>query len=54
MQFSIIIPVLNEMKNIQNFLESLYTQTVTPDEIIIADGWSTDGTYDFLKKEEKN
>ena len=54
MEFSVIMPTLNEIKNIKKIIISLYHQTIQPKEIIIADGGSTDGTYEYLKDEEKN
>lgn len=51
-QCTVIIPVLNEMKSIQEFLKGIYEQTRQPDEIIIVDGGSKDGTYEFLKQEQ--
>ena len=51
--FTVIIPVLNENKNIRTVLDALYKQTLTPNEIIVADWWSTDGTREFLQQEEK-
>ena len=53
MKFTVIMPVFNEMKNIKAVLDWLYKQTRKPDEIIIADWWSKDWTYEFLKREEK-
>jgi len=51
--FTVIIPVLNENKNIRTVLDALYKQTLTPNEIIVADWGSTDGTREFLQQEEK-
>ena len=34
-------------------INDLYNQTVKPKEIIVADGGSKDGTYEFLQEEEK-
>jgi glycosyltransferase involved in cell wall biosynthesis len=45
-RISIIIPTLNEEKNIQNLLGSLEKQTLPDYEVIIVDGGSTDGTVD--------
>ena len=53
MKFTVIMPVFNEMNNIKTVLEWIYKQTRKPDEIIIADWWSKDWTYEFLKWEEK-
>ena len=53
MKFSVIVPVYNEKDSIWYFLDSLYSQTRKPDEIIIVDGWSKDWTYEILQGEEK-
>lgn len=53
LQFSVIIPVYNEKNGILEFLESIYQQTRKPDEIIVVDGKSTDGTYEILQEEAK-
>lgn len=53
MKFTLIIPVYNEIDWIKKFMDSLYQQTKKPDEIIIVDGASNDGTLEYLKNEEK-
>jgi len=55
LECSLIIPVFNEKEGIKEFMTSLYEQSRSPDEIIIIDGWSTDGTYEYLlqQSEEK-
>ena len=53
LQCSVIIPVFNERKGIEEFIHSLYHQTRSPDEIIVIDGGSTDGTYEYLQQQEK-
>ena len=54
MKISVVITVLNEVKTIGRVLGSLAEQTRKPDEIIIIDGGSMDGTIgklrDFCKK----
>jgi glycosyltransferase involved in cell wall biosynthesis len=45
---SVIVTVLNEQESIEGLLESLATQTRPPDEVVLADGGSTDGTLDLL------
>jgi glycosyltransferase involved in cell wall biosynthesis len=45
---SVIVTVLNEQEAIERLLESLATQTRPPDEVVLADGGSTDGTLDLL------
>jgi glycosyltransferase involved in cell wall biosynthesis len=41
--------VLNERQTLERLLQSLEAQTRPPDEIVIADGGSTDGTLDLLR-----
>jgi glycosyltransferase involved in cell wall biosynthesis len=45
---TIIATVLNEADNIHLLLDSLAEQTCLPDEIIIVDGGSTDGTLEIM------
>jgi len=49
---SVIATVRNEAAGIEGFVESLLAQTLTPGEIIIVDGASTDGTTEILHKHE--
>ena len=44
MKVSVIIPVLNEAESIGELIASLRLQSRPPDEIVITDGGSTDGT----------
>jgi glycosyltransferase involved in cell wall biosynthesis len=46
---SIIVTVLNEGPAIERLLESLAEQTRPPDEVVIVDGGSTDGTLAILE-----
>ena len=48
MRVSVIVPVLNEREAVGPLVEALMTQTRSPDEIVIADGGSDDGTREFL------
>jgi rSAM/selenodomain-associated transferase 2 len=52
MQISIIIPVFNEVENLEHSLKTLLTHTKDrPDiEIILSDGGSTDGTIDLVQR----
>ena len=50
MKVSVIATVKNETESILPFLNSLLNQTKKPDEIIIVDGGSTDGTIEKIKK----
>lgn len=55
--FSLIATVLNERNNIEKWLDGILGQAVLPDEIIIVDGGSKDGTWEWLleqgRKNEK-
>ncbi len=46
MKVSVIATVLNEGQAIERLLESLAAQTRPPDEVVIADGGSTDETVE--------
>jgi glycosyltransferase involved in cell wall biosynthesis len=48
--FSVVVTVLNELESIEPLLSSLFTQTLLPDEIVIVDAGSTDGTIDKIKQ----
>ncbi len=48
MKVSVIATVLNEKASVERLLESLEVQTRLPDEVVIADGGSTDGTLTIL------
>ena len=50
MKLSLITTVFNEQETIIKFLESVFTQTKLPDEIIIVDGGSTDNTLSEISK----
>ncbi len=52
---SLITTVLNEGSNVSEWLNGILAQTVLPDEIIIVDGGSKDGTWEILvKKSQEN
>jgi glycosyltransferase involved in cell wall biosynthesis len=53
MKVSLIGTVLNAADGIDGFLSSLAGQTVSPDEVVIVDGGSTDGTADLLRRDER-
>ncbi len=46
---AIILTVYNEEKTIEQFLDSVISQTVLPDEVVIVDGGSTDNTIEKIK-----
>jgi glycosyltransferase involved in cell wall biosynthesis len=48
MKISVIMTVLNEAQSIRTVLDSLAAQTRPPDEIVIADGGSQDGTLAMI------
>ncbi len=47
---SLIMTVLNEKTTLPKWFESISAQTVKPDEIVIVDGLSSDGTWEYLQK----
>ena len=47
---SIVMTCYNSMRYITEQLDSLRTQTLSPDEVIIADDHSTDGTYEYMQE----
>ena len=49
MKISVIATVLNEKDAIERLLKSLDGQTRRPDQVVIADGGSTDGTLSILE-----
>ena len=46
---SIVIPVYNEIKSIEIFINRLFNKTGNVDQVIIVDGMSNDGTHEKLK-----
>lgn len=49
MKTSFIATILNEEKTVISLLNSVYSQTILPDEVIIVDGGSTDETVSILE-----
>lgn len=49
MRASIIIPALNEEKNISRILPAVFSQTDASDEIIVVDNGSVDGTVEVAR-----
>lgn len=52
MKVSLIATVLNGADHLEAFLGSLAAQTRAPDEIVVVDGGSTDGTASLLAEAE--
>ncbi len=53
MKISFVTTIFNEEKTIEKFLDSLFSQTQLPDEIIIVDGGSTDHTIAKLENHKE-
>ena len=51
---SVIATVRNEADSIQGFLAALLSQSRVPDEIVISDGGSTDGTAEAIRRAGAN
>ena len=51
---SIIVPTFNSKKYIKRTIDSLFKQTYQKIELIFVDDCSTDGTFNYLKKLQKN
>lgn len=49
---SLIMTVLNEKNTLPNWFDSFLSQTIMPDEIIIVDGGSSDGTWEYLQEKK--
>ena len=49
MRISVVITTYNAGKHLEKQLDSLRTQSLIPDEVLIFDDGSTDGTVDFIK-----
>lgn len=52
MKVSVAVPARNEEATIERLIDSLVAQTHLPDEIVIADGGSTDQTVDVARRYE--
>lgn len=51
---TLITTVYNEIANIKRFLDSLQSQTYLPDQFVVVDGGSTDGTLECLEQFAKD
>jgi len=51
---SLICTLKNEVSSIDGFLDSIVSQSKVPDELIIVDGGSTDGTTDVIESYIRN
>src|SRR6185503_4334132 len=54
MKVSVVVPVRDEEDSIRELLESLFTQTRPPDEVVITDGGSTDATPQIIDEYIRN
>ena len=50
-KISVVIPTLNRINTLQRALDSVINQTYKPDEIIVVDNGSSDGTLKFLREQ---
>jgi glycosyltransferase involved in cell wall biosynthesis len=53
LKVSLIVTVRNGAEHLEEFLGSVAAQTRPPDEFVIVDGGSTDGTVDLLERAEQ-
>lgn len=53
MPISLIYTVLNEARSLPALLDSIAAQTRLPDEVVVCDGGSTDGTVELLRAETR-
>jgi glycosyltransferase involved in cell wall biosynthesis len=53
-KISVIVPTLNEEKNISNLLNSLENQTLKDYEVVLVDGGSSDRTLTFAEAHHSN
>ncbi len=52
MKVSLVATLRNEMAHLEEWWESILSQTRLPDEVVIVDGGSDDGTLEFLRAAE--
>ncbi len=53
MRVSVVVTVLNEARSLPRLLDSLAAQDRQPDEVVLCDGGSTDGTLALLSAEDR-
>lgn len=53
LKYSFMIPVYNKLDCLKKYLSSVVNQNIVDYEIIVVDDFSTDGSYECLKKIEK-
>ena len=49
-EFAVVIPAYNAQDTLAETLDSVFSQTLAPCEVIVADDGSTDGTADVIKR----
>jgi len=53
MRVSVVVTILNEAASLPGLLDSLASQSRPPDEVVVCDGGSTDGTLSLLRAETR-
>src|SRR5436305_12826743 len=49
-EISVVVPVLDDERGMRELLESLEAQSRLPDECVVVDGGSKDGTVELLRR----
>ncbi len=52
LRLAIVVTVLNEIDTISDLTSSLTHQSLKPNEVVIVDGGSNDGTWEYLQKQK--